>query len=509
MGFQQNSELTMWNSTPYVQENVFISKEPERRPLPDFSQSRGSLPQPVWEGHPEVLSCYWRAWELAFSNLRQPLPGTGFVSNFIDTAFNGCTFMWDSSFILMFGKYAQRIFNFQGTLDNFYAHQHRDGFICREIDEATGEDRFTRFDPAATGPDVMGWCEWEYFKNFGDMDRLAKVFPPLLAYHEWLRINHTWRDGSYWSSGWGCGMDDILRHQDLPGHTVSYTHGHMVWNDICMQALLSGRILIEMARLLGREADVKNLLEEQEQLSALINDKLWDDQTAFYYDLWKDGHLNMVKHIGAYWSLLAGVVPEDRAERFIAHLENEKEFNLPCRIPALSADSPSFHETGGYWSGGIWAPTNYMVLKGLERYGRYALAHEIGENYLQNVVGVFEQTNTLFEFYEPTPDSQGNPRPGRGCHRDFVGWTGLAPISVLFEFVFGIKPDAEHNSLLWDIRLLEKHGIERYPFGRDATLTLLCEKRDSVWEEPAVTVRASRPVTVELRWEGGSKTIQA
>ena len=90
-----------------------------------------------------------------------------------------------------------------------------------------------------------------------------------------------------------------------------------------------------------------------------------------------------------------------------------------------------------------------------------------------------------------------------------MGWTGLAPISVLFEFVFGIKPDAEHNSLLWDIRLLEKHGIERYPFGRDATLTLLCEKRDSVWEEPAVTVRASRPVTVELRWEGGSKTIQA
>ena len=95
------------------------------------------------------------------------------MSNFIDTAFNDCLFMWDSAFILMFGKYANRIFNFQKTLDNLYAHQHPDGFICREICEKTGEDRFSRHDPSATGPEVLPWSEWEYFLNFGDRERLV------------------------------------------------------------------------------------------------------------------------------------------------------------------------------------------------------------------------------------------------------------------------------------------------------------------------------------------------
>ena len=40
-------------------------------------------------------------------------------------------------------------------------------------------------------------------KSFGDKERLAKVFPCLMAYHEWMRENRTWRDGTYWSSGWG------------------------------------------------------------------------------------------------------------------------------------------------------------------------------------------------------------------------------------------------------------------------------------------------------------------
>ena len=63
--------------------------------------------------------------------------------------------MWDSVFILMFEKYVDRIFKFQKTLDNMYSHQHRDGFICCEIEENTGREHFSRHDPSATGPEVM------------------------------------------------------------------------------------------------------------------------------------------------------------------------------------------------------------------------------------------------------------------------------------------------------------------------------------------------------------------
>lgn len=506
MSFKQNCEISLVQN-PRVAENVFIGKEPENRPLPTFEQERDHLPHPIWDGHGDEIACYWKAWELAFGNLGQPQPGSGFVSNFIDTAFNGCIFMWDSSFILMFGKYASRSFNFQGTLDNFYAMQHKDGFICREILEANGEDQFTRYDPAATGPDIMPWCEWEYFKNFGDMDRLAKVFPPLMAYHEWLRLNHTWPDGTYWSSGWGCGMDNLPRQQ--PGYSIMFSHGHMVWNDACLQELMNCNILIKMAQLLDRKEEIADLQEERENLEKVVNEKLWDEKTAFYYDLWKNGELNMVKHIGAYWALLAEAVPEERVDRFIAHLENEKEFKSPYRVPALSADHPWFGKDGGYWNGGVWAPTNYMVLSGLDKYGKYALSHEIAGNYLENVVQVYRKTGTVFENYAPFPGEDGMARPGNPAKRDFVGWTGLAPIAVLLEHVIGLKPNAEKNTISWHINLLERHGVEKYPFGKNATLTLLCEGRSSKEEEPQVTVQSTEPVTVEIIWDGGRRIIEA
>ena len=87
--------------------------------------------------------------------------------------------MWDSSFILMFARYGARFFPFQNTLDNFYAKQHPDGFICREI-KADGADCFERYDPVSTGPNLIPWCEMVYYHQFGDVERLHKIFPVLV-----------------------------------------------------------------------------------------------------------------------------------------------------------------------------------------------------------------------------------------------------------------------------------------------------------------------------------------
>ena len=129
--FKQNAEFTHEENL-LVDENVFIERKkcPEDVPAVTFEDAKDSLPVPHWEGHEDYINCYWKAWEIGFKNVLKLVPNTGFVSNFIDTAFNGCIFMWDSSFMLMFGKYANRIFKFQKTLDNFYSHQHIDGFIC-------------------------------------------------------------------------------------------------------------------------------------------------------------------------------------------------------------------------------------------------------------------------------------------------------------------------------------------------------------------------------------------
>ncbi len=498
MEFKRNEGYTYQPKKEAVEENIFPNKEADTYELPTFADNKDKLPQPVWAGHDDELACYWKVWEIAFSNLCRANKETGFVSHYIDTAFNGCLFMWDSSFILMFGKYANRIFPFQKTLDNFYSHQHMDGFICREISEKTGNDQFSRYDPSATGPDLLAWCEWDYYLNFGDKERLAQVFPPLIAFHRWMAEFHTWPDGTYFSSGWGCGMDNIPRL--MPGYSVGFTHGHMIWADTCMQELNNCNVLIKMAKELGKDEYVESLTEERDHLYNVINEKLWDEETGFYYDLWKNGQFNMVRHIGAFWALLAKCAPEDRAKRLIAYLEDENEFKTPHRVPTLSRANEHYRDYGAYWCGSIWAPTNYMVLKGLDQYGECKLSHEIACNHLYAVTEVFKKTGTVYENYAPEFIDEGKPYQGYPAKQDFVGWTGLSPTSILFEFVFGIKPNAAENKIVWDVRLTEKHGIEQYPFGVEGELTLLCDERADENEEPKITFKSNIPVELEIRW---------
>jgi hypothetical protein len=93
----------------WVAENQFIAKSPDQADLPSLAEARKVLPEPFWAGHAAAIACYWRAWELAFGNLKQPTPENGFAANFCDTAFNGNLFMWDSCFITCFGVYAPSI----------------------------------------------------------------------------------------------------------------------------------------------------------------------------------------------------------------------------------------------------------------------------------------------------------------------------------------------------------------------------------------------------------------
>ena len=495
--FKPNDALT-YIDEPYVRCNKFINKKPAGGILPDYDSVKCRLPSPVWDGHESSVECYDEAWRIAFSNLRKPAAGSGLVSDFIDTAFNGFTFMWDSSFMVMFGKYAANVFNFQTTLDNFYAKQHRDGFICREICETENADQFYRHDPSSTGPNIMPWSEWEYYKITGDKERLNKVFDPLMGYYNWLRLNRTWPNGMYWSTGWGCGMDNIIRLQ--PGYSNEFSHGHQVWIDATVQQIFSAKLLIKMGRELGRADGISALEDDVSRLSDAVNSLLWSEDDGFYYDMWKNGELNRVKTVGSYWALMAEIVPPERLDRFVAHLNNEREFNRPNRVPALSADDKNYCAEGGYWRGGVWAPTTYMVLKGLEKNGYDKLAFDIAESHLKCVVSVFEKTGTLWENYSPEYPEHGNPAKDR-----FVGWTGLSPISIMFEYVFGIRSDTQHNKIVWNVNLCERHGINRYPF-KGAEVGLICEARNK-GEKPVIHVKSKIPFTLEIHWDsdGGNK----
>lgn len=203
-----------------VAENAFRTMKPKKQIPESFEYAKRVLPEPYWEGHSKEIDMYWKAWQLGIKNVCQPLDESGFVSSYIAPAYNGNIFMWDDAFITMFCRYGRRYFPFQNTLNNFYSKQHPDGFICREI-RADGSDCFGRYDPTSTGPNLLPWSEWLYYIQFGDDSRLNMVFPVLAAYYKWLKLNRTWRNGTYWSSGWGTGMDNMPRVPE--GYNTIYT----------------------------------------------------------------------------------------------------------------------------------------------------------------------------------------------------------------------------------------------------------------------------------------------
>jgi hypothetical protein len=68
-------------------------------------------------------------------------------------------------------------------------------------------------------------------------------------------------------------------------------------------------------------------------------------------------------------------------------------------------------------------------------------------------------------------------------------------------------PHAPAARLTWNVRLLEGHGVQRYPFGQNGVVDLACARRATAREKPAVTIRSNVPLTLEIGWEGGLETI--
>ena len=486
---------------PFARENSFKKKEYIQHALPAFSTYMDSLPHPIWEGHQDVIDCYWKTWEIAFRNLRIPQKGSGFVSNYVTTGFNDHIFMWGHVFMQMYWIYAARIFPFQESLDNFYATQHPDGYISREISEIDGSEQFSRFDLSSTGPNIFPWAEWTYFQISGDTTRLRKVFPVLVANKHWVMKYRTWQNGTYFANGWSSGMDNQPR---LPeGCSMQFDHGHMSWIDITLEQIFMDDILLKIADVISRREEIKGIESEKTLLETYVNRSMWNKNINFYVDQFRDGSISDVKSIGAYWALLAGIVPPDREEAFCRHLGDTVEFARPHRIPSISADTPGYKDFGDYWRGGVWCITDYMVLKGLLKVDRDSLAHEIAMNHIEKIVERYLETGTIWENY--APETGVLPKNSR---KDFVGFSGVSPISIFLENIIGIRADVPDNQLTWDVRLSEEHGILQYPFGKKGIIHLLCKQRKSVNEEPEITISSNIPIVLKVHWAGGEKIIK-
>lgn len=461
---------------PLVERNPFRGQVYRPQTIPSPEEARPHLPLPILPEHPGWIALYWHAWENIWRNLSPPSPRSGLVAPYIKTQRANVLSIWESAFLAQVGVYGRRAFDFNQILNNFYSKQHRDGAICREINNEDGRDCFECYDPNGAGPNILAWAEWRCFRQTGDEQRIQAVFWPLLALQHWFHAYRTWPDGLYWATGLSSEMDNQPRVPDGRLH-----HRHWTWVDASMQAAVNLGRLGLMAAMLEEAEWVSKLAHESTELIAAINDKLWNVESSFYQDVSPKGTFGAVKSVGAYWGLLEkDLVPKDRRGPFIQHLRDPWAFNLPHRIPSLSADSEGYNShSGNRWRGAVWSPTNYMVLKGLAAAEQPTLAFDIAYNHLSNIFAVYQQTGNLWDNYAPETITPGDP-----AQPDNVTWAGLPWIAMLLEDVIGLRVDWPLRRLFW-YRYLESeqpYGVANYPLGQEGTLRLVGDAQKVVVE---------------------------
>ncbi|MEH0155170.1 trehalase family glycosidase [Limibacter armeniacum] len=364
-------------------------------------------------------------------------------------------FLWDTAFIILWAKYHPDIFPINNTLDNFYRLQDEDGFIGRHYLQS-GQSYFPKNHPSSFAPPLLSWAELEYFKMTQNKQRLSKVYSNLKAHHHFNTHQFKMDDNLFIGDPLGSGMDNLprwpkgwrggqggleLQANSFPNqveaeHVKKYCKNYKLrWNqqgryiDMSAQMAFNALCLKEIAQIVGQTADIPIYEEQHRQIKEAINEKCWSEKSNFYFDLGFDKQVPRF-HIGAYWTLIAGVVPEERLKPFISHLKDPKKFYRKVPVPTLAADEKGYSRKGDYWKGSVWAPTNYMVFHGLRKVGEEELAKHLAEKYYQAVTYIFNQTGTLWENYMPDKLKQGSR-----SQPDFCGWTGLASVAIFREFL--------------------------------------------------------------------------
>jgi glycogen debranching enzyme len=460
------------------------------------------FPEIVCEQHPEWVELYRLACSLGLENI-EFVDKEGWHPQLTCMPGEGKLWLWDSCFMALFARYTNGLLPGLNNLDNLYQFQREDGFLamCYVIEDgspAYGE---------RINPPLLAWAEWQSFRMSGDVGRLERVFPRLLKLHQWLMRNRRRENGLFWFEDTGSsGMDNSPRS----GYYAKHLDGSDVcFVDLACQMVLSALYLSRIAAQLGDKDTECKLSQQHTELAALVNRYHWCERHGFYYDVFNGlpgrtpNFLN-TKTAAGFWPLIAGVSSHRQTLSLMEHLLNPHEFGTPHPVPTLARSDANFTPLGGYWLGSVWAPINYMVCSGLESVKKGSLAREIAVKHLNAMVDVMHNPayGGIWECYSPE-----YPRPASRYDTDdivrnrFVGWSGLGPVAMLIENIFGMDFDAPASTIRWEVRTQGCHGVRNLDFN-GGRVSLEVVEDGSKADPRMIRIESTLPLTLILSVAG-------
>lgn len=437
-------------------------------PLNAESFDRSEIPTPIYDKQPALVDLYWKTWEISEGRVREKegIPASPYMD---ENCYETDIWIWDTVFMSMFTKYSPNRFPGMPSLDNFYYPMYEDAPVSLNIH-------------LRDNPPIFAWVEGDYYDFAADRSRLNTIFKEkqfLQRHFDWFETvdkGHRHKSsqqpvfrgkvadrGFTWTGG-ASGMDNTPRGRNSGGYDK------ILWIDAISQQALSARCIADLYQRTENMEQTKIWANKFQQLKNTINTVYWDETDGIYYDInIATGKPDKVLSIASFWPMIAGVADKNQIARMVKYLQDPKQFGGKYALPTLSRQDQQYNDaTGDYWRGGIWLPTTYMVIKGLEQYGYFELAHELSVNTVNQQLRTYQNFKpaTIWECYSPSADRPSTEH-GRTARPDFCGWSSLGPISLFIENIIGIhKVSALKKEIHWQLNRADgRQGIQALKFG--------------------------------------------
>jgi hypothetical protein len=311
----------------------------------------------------------------------------------------------------------------QGSQRVYISQQGEDGLIAYRHGPRGPQDYPHKGMPTTSAP-FFSWTNWEIYKISKDKEFLKDSYDSGVKYMEWLKINRDLdQDGLY---EWGpYGIIENVRDWYNAVFQVSAERylgvdkedisDELECLDLSLMVVKEMRSLSDMAAELGDKSASDEWTEKADELSALINETMWDEEHEFFFHVDKENHtfeyggesLKRLEIIG-FLPLWAEAVSKERAELLVKkHLTNPETFWRKNGVPTLSAKDPWYNPNVDQcckWNGPVWLLWDYMVFHGLKNYGYDELAAELADKMMRAVSVQLSKNHNFWESFSPDND---------------------------------------------------------------------------------------------------------
>lgn len=183
------------------------------------------------------------------------------------------------------------------------------------------------------------------------------------------------------------GFDTSFRFGPFSGSTEDYA-------PICLNALLYKyeRDLAAIETILGDSSAAAHWNQVAATRQQRINSLLWDDAAGLFVDYdTRHAQRSNYRYVTTYYALWSGLATPSQAKRLVANL------SLFERRGGLQM---STEDTGEQWDAPYgWAPTNWLAVEGLARYGYTVDAQRIAHKFMASVQNGYSRDGTIREKY--------------------------------------------------------------------------------------------------------------